>query len=151
MGAQNVLMSLGADGALLGGHVGDALQDAAQAFAGFPAGFIVRITGDHHRRFTAQPDLLFDQHACFPGIVLSPVRRINVISDMAVIVYASAFPAPIADLADLMPVVVQCDFPDLLMPEAQFPVWLADVQRNQIDLPVGILRSVMSKQHVYTS
>jgi hypothetical protein len=48
--------------------------------------------------------------------------RINMITDVAVIIYASAFSVAVTDLADLLSFVMHCDLPDLFMAESEFLV-----------------------------
>ena len=58
------------------------------------------------------------------------------IADMAEIVYTPAFPVPVAELSDFLPLVMDGDSPDAFMTELQSGIRRGNLQRNQIDDPV---------------
>ena len=130
-------------------NVRRAFIQASESDTCFPARFVVRIAGNDRGGFTAQPDFPANQSAGTVRKMSAAVRRVDMVPDMALVVNAPAFAVPVADLADLAPVVVQGDLPDLFMAETQFPVRCAYVQRNKVDHAIRIFRSVMSEKHGY--
>ena len=135
------------------GYIRRPFKQTTEACTCPAAGFIVRIAGDYDGFLSGKTDFMFNQPACTVGKVLPAKGRIDVISDVAVIVYASAFSIPVTDLSDLLPLVMQGDLPDLFMSKTEFPVRCADMDRNQVDNAVGILGPVVSEKHrsFYTS
>ena len=129
------------------GYIRRPFIQASDTDAGPAARFVVRVAGDHNRSLSGEADLPFDQPAGAIGKMLSAVWRINMISDVAVIVYATAFSVPVADLADLLAFVMQSDLPYLFVSEPEFPVRRADMDRDQINDTVGIFRLVVSEKH----
>ena len=115
------------------GYVRDPFEQASESFAGVPARHIVRITGNDYGGFARQGDLSFDQSACMVGKMMAAVGLVDMIADMSVIVYASAVAVTVADLADLLPFVVEGDPPYLFMSEAEPFVRRIDMERNQVD------------------
>ena len=76
---------------------------------------------------------------------MTAVPLVNVIADVAVIVYAPALPVPVADLSDLLALIVQGDPPDLFMPESELPARRGDMDGHKVDHTVCKFRSVMSE------
>ena len=78
--------------------------------------------------------------------MITPVRRINMISDMTVIKYVSAFSASETNTAHFPAFQMRNDFPGLLMSESQSRFGLKHMNRNQVNDAVGKLSAKSVKK-----
>ena len=114
-------------------YIGNTLKHATKTFTGLPAWRIIGIAGDYSGSLAGQAYLTFNQSASPVSKMLTAEWRIDMIPDVTVIIYESAFTVTKTDLSDFCTLIMKGNPPDLFMTESEFPVRCADMNRNQIN------------------